>query len=70
MLSSVAIRRDVIDPDLFDHQLLGPLLCECQNTHDYRFRFRAPWPLPPVLRNGQFLLARWVAGRARAATCH
>jgi hypothetical protein len=59
MLTAVAVRSDVIDPDLFDFDPLGQFLRDCLRGTDHQFWFHAPCALLPVLHNGRIVLARW-----------
>jgi hypothetical protein len=59
MLTAVAIRRDVIDPDLFHCDPLGQLVRDSPDEADLLFHFDEPCALLPVLHGGRIVLARW-----------
>jgi hypothetical protein len=59
MLTAVAIRRDVIDPDLFHCDPLGQLVRDSPDEADLLFHFADPCALLPVLHHGRIVLARW-----------
>jgi hypothetical protein len=59
MLTAVAVRRDVIDPDLFHCDPRGQLLRDGPGETDYQFWFADPCAVLPVLNNGRIILARW-----------
>jgi hypothetical protein len=71
MLSAVAVRRDVIDPDLFHCDPLGQLLRDGPSGTDHQFWFSDPCPLLPVLHRGRIILARWGCrrGECRVLPC-
>jgi hypothetical protein len=59
MLTAVAIRRDVIDPDLFHCDPLGLLVRDSPDEADLLFHYGEPRALLPVLHRGRIVLARW-----------
>jgi hypothetical protein len=59
MLTAVAIRRDVIDPDLFHCDPLGQLVRDSPNEADLLFHYSEPCALLPVLHRDRIVLARW-----------
>jgi hypothetical protein len=59
MLTAVAVRRDVIDPDLFHCDLLGQFFPDTPGEADLVFRYSDPCALLPVLHRGRIVLARW-----------
>jgi hypothetical protein len=59
MLTAVAVRRDVVDPDLFHCDPLGLLVRDAPDEADLVFRFGDPCAVLPVLHRGRVVLARW-----------
>jgi hypothetical protein len=59
MLMAVAVRRDVIDPDLFDFDPVGQMVRDRPRGTDHQFWFHDPCAVLPVLNNGRIILARW-----------
>ncbi len=71
MLTAVAVRRDVIDPDLFDFNPLGQILRDGPSETDHLFWYHDTCALLPVLHNGRIILARWgcCRGESRVLPC-
>src|SRR5271165_5463761 len=71
MLTAVAVRRDVIDPDLFDFDPLGQFLPDYPSGTDHQFWFADPYALLPVLHRGRIILTRWGChrGECRILPC-
>jgi hypothetical protein len=59
MLTAVAVRRDVVDPDLFHCDLLGLLVQDASDEADLVFRYGDPCAVLPVLHRGPVVRARW-----------
>jgi hypothetical protein len=59
MLTAVAVRRDVVDPDLFHCDPLGLLVQDAPDKADLVFYFGDPCAVLPVLHRGRIVLARW-----------
>ncbi len=59
MLTAVAIRREVIDPDLFHCDPLGLLVQDAPDEADFVFHYGDPCAVIPVLHRGWVVLARW-----------
>jgi hypothetical protein len=59
MLTAVAFRRDVIDPDLFHCDPLGLLVRDSPDEADLLFHYGEHCALLPVLHYGRIVLARW-----------
>jgi hypothetical protein len=59
MLTAVAVRRDVIDPDRFHCDPLGQLFPDRPDAADLVFCYGNPCALLFVLHRGRIVLARW-----------
>jgi hypothetical protein len=66
MLTALAVRRDVVDPDLFHCDPLGQLVRDPPGEAHLLFRYREPCTLLPVLHRGRIVLARWGCRRSES----
>jgi hypothetical protein len=66
MLTAIAVRRDVVDPDLFHCDPLGLLVQDSPDESDLVFCFADPCAVLPVLHRSRIVLSRWGCRRTES----